>query len=88
MAVENMRPTYRKLAAEAALLRSGVSAKEMPSDLMIQLDTFGDKVLEVGQAIGEIPKGIGAAFKSLPVILGAVAVLALLGFVLYTRKGK
>lgn len=86
--LETLRSLYRKLSSEASGLRQQISAAEMPGDFIQQLDKFSDDVLQVGRSLGEIPAGIGSAFKALPVILGAVAVLALVGGFVYLRRGK
>lgn len=87
--LNTLRNEYRALSQEAAALRQQINASEAPSALLTQLDTFSDRVLEVGRSIGEIPAGIGRAFKYLPVIIGGVAVVALvLAFVYFGKRGK
>lgn len=77
---------YRALSAEAARLRQQVSRSEAPSQLLVNLDTFSDRVLEVGKQIGEFPAGLGAAFRNLPLIIGGLAVLAVVAFLWANRK--
>lgn len=81
--LDTLRTLYKKLSAEAALLRQQVSASEMPGEFMQSLAKFSSDVDEVGRSLGAIPQGIGAAFKRLPFILGAVAVVAVVLAVVY-----
>lgn len=84
--LETLRREYRALSAEAAILRQQINRSEAPSALLVQLDTFSDRVLETGRLIGELPAGIGRAFKFLPVIVGGLAVLGVLAFLWAYRK--
>lgn len=85
--LNTLRVEYRALSAEAATLRQQINRSEAPSALLMQLDTFSDRVLEVGKSIGEIPAGIASAFKHLPVIIAGVAVVAVvLAFVYFGKR--
>lgn len=85
--LNTLRGEYRALSAEAATLRQQINRSEAPSALLMQLDTFSDRVLEVGKSIGEIPAGIASAFKHLPVIIAGVAVVAVvLAFVYFGKR--
>lgn len=86
--LETLRKEYRALAGEAAILRQQINRSEAPSALLQQLDTFSDRVLEVGKSIGEIPQGIASAFKHLPLILGAVAVVAVVLAIFYLKPSR
>lgn len=84
--LNTLRGEYRGLSAQAAILRQQINRSEAPSALLVQLDTFSDRVLETGRLIGELPAGIGRAFKALPLIIGGLAVLGVLAFLWAYRK--
>lgn len=84
--LETLRRLYKKLHEEAATFRAQINEAEMPGEFMQQLAKFSADVDDVAAGLGAIPQGIGAAFKSLPLILGAVAVLAVVGAFLYLRR--
>lgn len=86
--LETLRKEYRAISGEAAILRQQINRSEAPPALLQQLDTFSDRVLAVGSALGEIPSGIASAFKYLPVILGAVAVVAVVLAIFYLKPGR
>lgn len=81
-----LRISYKALSAEAAILRQQINRSEAPAELLIQLDAFSDKVLDVGRQIGQLPGKALDLFKYLPAIIGGLAVLGVLAFLWAYRK--
>lgn len=81
--LETLRTLFKKLVAEAATLRQQVSASEMPAEFLQSLAKFSDDVGSVGRSLGVAAQGIGSAFKNLPLIVGSVAVIAVVLAVIY-----
>ncbi len=87
VALDMFRGQFKNLSRAAAALRAQLNAQETPSTILVAMDVFSDKVVRVANEVGadasDLAKGLGATLKNLPVILGALAVLAVVVAVFY-----
>lgn len=91
VAVDAMRATYRKLAAELTQLQADAKAADMPSGFMLALSDFSDQAVAVGQKLGDVTlqtaQGVASLVKALPWVIAVALIVVGLVYAGKIRHG-